>query len=105
MYTLRYHEHFWAAYEEYCNLRNFSQDFVFANNVKTWAGQDGGGNRGSGPPPQKNHENIVFISNTGPGPLKNHKVTKAALKVGPSSALQQNAIYMAVCGWIDDGRL
>ena len=54
-----------------------------------------GGDRGSGHP-LKNHENIVFISNIGPDPLKNHKAYKPAFSVGPPSALQQNAILMAL---------
>ena len=35
--------------------------------------------------PQKNHNNIGFLSNTGPDPLKNHKATKPEFTVGPSS--------------------
>ena len=33
-----------------------------------------------------------FLSDTGPDPLKDHKATKLAVNVGPSSALQRNAI-------------
>ena len=32
------------------------------------------GDRGSGPPPLKNHKNIEFLSNTGPDPLKFSKL-------------------------------
>ena len=48
--------------------------------------------RGSGPPPLKNHKNIGFLSYTGPDPLKNHKANKPAFNLGPSSACQRNAI-------------
>ena len=48
--------------------------------------------------PLKNHKNIGFIRNTGLDPLKNHKATKPAFNVGPSSALQQNAIPLAFTG-------
>ena len=51
-----------------------------------------GEDRGSGPPPLKNHKNIGFLSNTGLGPLKNDKATKPAFNVGARSALQRNAI-------------
>ena len=50
--------------------------------------------RGSGPPPLKNHKHIKysFIA------LKKYKATKPAFNVGPSSARQRNA---ACCGiWI-----
>ena len=50
--------------------------------------QGGGGIR----TPQKIHKNIGSLSNTGSDPLKNHKATKPALKVGPPSARQGNAI-------------
>ena len=43
------------------------------------------GDRGSGPPPLKNHKNIGSPSN----PLKNHKATKPAFDVGPTSACQR----------------
>ena len=42
----------------------------------------------------------MFLSNTGPEPLKNHKATKPAFNVGPPSAHQRNAIYMAISGWL-----
>ena len=53
--------------------------------------------------PLENYKNIGFLSNTGPpDPLKFTKLqctkpacTKPAFNVEPSSALQQNAIYMA----------
>ena len=44
------------------------------------------------PPPLKNHQNIVFLSNTGPDPLENQKATKPVFNVGPSKARQRNAI-------------
>ena len=50
-----------------------------------------GWGQGSGHP-LKNHKNIGFLSNTSPDPLKNCKATKPAFNVGPSSALQRNAI-------------
>ena len=62
------------------------------------------GDRRSGAP-LKNHNNIGFPSNTGPDPLKNHKATKPAFNVGPSWALQRNAIQMAFCWRADDGPL
>ena len=49
------------------------------------------GDRGSGLP-LKNHKTIGFSSNTGTDPLKYQKVTKPALKVGPSLVRQRNAI-------------
>ena len=60
------------------------------------------GDRGSGPPPPKNHKNIGFISNTGPDPLKNHKATKPAFNDGPSSVRQRNA-KIAFRWQADDG--
>ena len=57
------------------------------------------------PPPGKSQKNIEFLSNTGPDPLKNHKVTKPALNVGPSSARQRSAIYMAFRWRADNGPL
>ena len=51
----------------------------------------GGGGRGSRPP-EKNHKNIGFPSNTGLDPLKNCKATKLEFNVGPLSARQRNAI-------------
>ena len=53
--------------------------------------------------PLKNQKNIGFLSITGSDPQKNHKATKPAFNVGPSSARQQSAIYMAFCWWADDG--
>ena len=47
------------------------------------------GDRGSGPPPLKNHKNIWFLSNTGLDPLKNRKATKPAFNVVPLSARQR----------------
>ena len=41
------------------------------------ADPDGGGDRGSGPPPQENYKNIGFLSNTGSDPLK---ITKLPIK-------------------------
>ena len=61
-----------------------------------------GGDRGSGTP-LKNHKNIGFLCNTGPDPLKNHNPTKPEFNVGPSSACQRNAIYMAFRSRVDDG--
>ena len=58
-----------------------------------------GGPRGrtGGPdPPEENHKNIGFLSNTGLDPLKNHKATKPAFTVEPSSARQRNAVSLAV---------
>ena len=46
-------------------------------------GSSGGEDRGSGP--QKNHNIIGFLSNTGSHPLKYHKATKPAVNVGQSS--------------------
>ena len=54
-----------------------------------------GGTGGLDPPTLKNHKNIGLLSNTSPDPLKNHKATKTAFNVGPLSARQRNAIYMA----------
>ena len=61
------------------------------------------GGKGSGPP--KNHKNIGFLSNIGPDPLKYHKATKTTFNVGPSSALQRNAILMAFRWHAADGPL
>ena len=58
--------------------------------------------RGSGPPPLKNHKNIGYLSNTGLDPLENHKVTKLAFNVGPLSACQSNAISMEFRWRADD---
>ena len=60
----------------------------------------GGG--GAGP---KDHKNIEFLSNAGPDPLKNFEATEPAFNVGPSSARQRNAIYMAFRWRADDGPL
>ena len=51
----------------------------------------GGGGQGSGSP-LENHKAIAFLINTGLDPMENHKATKTVFNVGPSSALQQNAI-------------
>ena len=48
-----------------------------------------------GTPTPYNHQNIGFLSNSCPDPPKNHKATKPAFHVGPSSALQRNAISLA----------
>ena len=63
------------------------------------------GDRGSGPPPLKNHKNKGFLSNTGPDSLENKKTicTKPAFNVGPTSARQLNAIQMAFRWRADDG--
>ena len=45
-------------------------------------------------PPQKKHENIGFLSNTGPDTLK----TKPALDVGPTSARQQTPFQWRLAG-------
>ena len=50
----------------------------------------------SGPPPLENHKAIAFLSNTGLDPLENNKAIRQAVSVGPSSPLQQNAIYIKV---------
>ena len=62
----------------------------------------GGGGRGSRPT-LKNHKNIGFLCKTSQDPLKNHLATKPAFKVGPSSALQGNAISMTFRWPVDDG--
>ena len=53
----------------------------------------GGGTGGTGSPEKS--QNKEFLSNTGPDPLKNHKASKPAFNIGPSSARQRNAMYMA----------
>ena len=53
-----------------------------------WADLEGGAQSGP-PPPQKNHKNIGFLSETGPDHLKNHKATKPAFNAGSSSARQR----------------
>ena len=67
-------------------------------------GSRGGGveDRGSGPPPLKNHKNIGSLAG-GPDPLKNHTATKPALHVGPSLARQQKGILMSFRWRTDDG--
>ena len=51
--------------------------------------------RGSGgPPPQKNHKNIGFLSNTSPDPLKNHKATKLGHH-RPTSEMPLNGVLLA----------
>ena len=59
-----------------------------------YAWVDPEGDRGSGPAPCKNRKTLGFLSNTGPDPLKITKLqsTKPEFNVGPSSALQRNAI-------------
>ena len=47
-----------------------------------------GGGRGSGPPLEKTHQKVRFLSNIGPDPLKNHKANKPAFNVGRSSVRQ-----------------
>ena len=54
-----------------------------------------GGVPGVRTPLLKNNKNKGFLSNSGPDPLKNYEATKPAFNVGPSSARQRNAIYMA----------
>ena len=55
----------------------------------------GGGDRGSGTPPEKSQKYSVFFSNTGPDPLKNRKATKPTFNVGPSLARQRNALLVS----------
>ena len=43
---------------------------------------EGGGDRGSRPPPLKNHKNIGFFSNTGPEPMKNQVSTSQHSMLG-----------------------
>ena len=66
----------------------------------TWADPEGG-DRGSGPPPEKSQKYRV--------PLQywsgNHKATKPAFNVGPSSACQRNAISMVFRWHANDGPL
>ena len=62
-----------------------------------------GGGQGVWTPAPENHKNIGFSNNTGLESLKNHKTTEPALDVGPSSARQRNAIYMAFRWRADDG--
>ena len=65
------------------------------------------GSRGgeAGGPPPENHKFKGFTSNIGPDPQENYKATKPAVNVGPLSARQRNAIYMAFCCRADDGPL
>ena len=52
----------------------------------------GGSRWGTGDPePPEKSQKCRFLSNTGPDPL----ATKPAINVGPSSARQRNAMYMA----------
>ena len=51
-----------------------------------------GEGQGSGPPPPEKSQKNRFLSNTGLDPLENDKATKPAIKVGPLSACQRNAI-------------
>ena len=64
-----------------------------ATNLSSLMGGYRGGNRVSGPPPEKSQK-LGFVSNTGQDPLKNHKATKPAFNVGPLSARQRNTIYI-----------
>ena len=61
----------------------------------------GRGEKGSEPP--ENRKNIGSLSNTGTDSLKNRKATcnkpTLHLNVGPSSAHQQNAIFIQVFSW------
>ena len=66
-----------------------------------WAGSEGRGDRGPDPPYCL--KNIGFLCKTCADPLKNHKATKPAFNVGPSSALQRNAISMSFRWRADDG--
>ena len=50
------------------------------------------------PPPQKNHNYIGFLSNTGSDLLENHKVTKPVFNVGPSLAHQRNTFKWCFAG-------
>ena len=70
-----------------------------------YADPEGGGQRVR--TPLEKSQNIGFLSNTGPDPLKAHKMlcTKSVCNVGPLSARQRNAIYMAFRWWADDGLL
>ena len=58
----------------------------------TWTDPEWGGGAGKGSRPQKIHQNIGFLINTGPDPLKNHKATKPAFNIGTTAARQRNAI-------------
>ena len=55
-------------------------------------------------PPEK-LQIIEFLGITGSDPLKNHKDTKPAFDLGPLSARQRNAIYMALHMQADYGPL
>ena len=46
-------------------------------------------------PPEKNHKNIVFLTNSGPDPLKKHKATEPAFNARPSSARHLNGVSLA----------
>ena len=70
----------------------------------TWADPEGVGTGGPDRP-LKNHKNIGFLSNSGPDPLKNYEATEPAFNVGPSSACQRSAIYLAFRWRADDGPL
>ena len=67
-------------------------------------GGGGVGGQGSGLS-LKNYKNIGFLSNTGSNSIKNHKATKPALKIGPTSACQRNAISMVFRWRAYDGLL
>ena len=51
-----------------------------------------------GSPPQKNHKNIGFLSNTSPDPLKNHKATKLGHH-RPTSEMPLNGVLLAGQWW------
>ena len=80
-----------------------------SENVFFMRGSRGKRRRGTGPPPPprviSKKKNKGFLSNTDPDPFKNHKATKPAFNVGPSSARQPNAIWMAFRWRADDGPL
>ena len=56
--------------------------------TSSWADPEGETGR---PDHLKNHNNLMFLSNTGPDPLKIHKATKPAFNVGQSSGRQKLA--------------
>ena len=60
-----------------------------------------GRDRGSGPPPLKNHNTIKFPSNIGPDPLKNHKVTKPASNVGLSMVRHGGSMLAHLWWYLD----
>ena len=74
------------------------------NQIMSMSGSRGGW-QGVWTPRLKNHKHLGFLRNTGPDPVKNRKTTKPAFNVGPLSACQRNAIYMAFRWRVDDGPL